>query len=301
MRRALLVLVAATVMPGAAEAAFPGKNGRIAFTAQTEFRGELVSSRIDTVLPNGRGRRVLGVCRGEAGCFDTSPAWSPNGRLLAFIHGQAGSESRLSVVRGDGTGLRQPTQPVGQPVWAPNGRLFSFIGDEDGLYRVGADGARRQVTSRPAGGAAWSVRGRIAYAHDDDPYLSRVRDDGIYTTSPDGSRERLLVRDRFNASSPSSPDWSPYGRRIAFAFADSTDPDIHVVDAKGRRDRRLTRLGGTAPAWSPDGRYIAFIRGSDLYVMRSNGRGARRVASGGVLESGDPVYLGAPSWQPLAR
>jgi Tol biopolymer transport system component len=294
----------ALVLPAAAEAAFPGKNGRIAFTAQVRDRGETVWSRIETVLPSGRGRTVLGICPGDQGCLDTGPSWSPSGKLLAFVRGP-GWRGRLAVVHHDGTGLRrlpQFTQSDGPPTWSPNGRRLAFIGLPDGprLYTVRRDGtALRQVTSRWASSPAWSLTGRIAYTHDDDPYGAATSDDGIYTTGPDGSGQRLLIRDRYNAASPASPDWSPHGHRIAFAFADATDPDIHVAEATGRRDRRLTRRGGTEPAWSPDGRYIAFIRNGDLYVMRSDGSGLRLVVDGGNLESGEEIYLGSPSWQPL--
>jgi hypothetical protein len=34
---------------------------------------------------------------------------------------------------------------------------------------------------------------------------------------------------------------------------------------------------GQQPDWSPDGEHIAFIRDYDLYVMRSNGHGLRRL------------------------
>jgi WD40 repeat protein len=120
--------VFALVVPAAAEAAFPGKNGRIAFTAQVRDRGETVSSRIETVLPSGRGRRVLGTCPGDQSCLDTDPSWSPSGRLLAFVQGPG----RLAVVRSDGTGLRQLpqfTENDGEPAWSPNGRRLAFIGD----------------------------------------------------------------------------------------------------------------------------------------------------------------------------
>ena len=53
------------------------------------------------------------------------------------------------------------------------------------------------------------------------------------------------------------------------------------MSADGRRLRRLTdNFGDSDPAWSPDGNYIAFIRDHDLYVMRANGRGQRRVVDG---------------------
>ena len=58
-----------------ARAAFPGANGRIAFTVsemqlvlgQHPGYVETVWSKIETVLPSGRGRRSLRVCPAGAG------------------------------------------------------------------------------------------------------------------------------------------------------------------------------------------------------------------------------------------
>jgi Tol biopolymer transport system component len=286
------VLVIALASP--AHAAFPGKNGRIAFTVGPRDRGEQLSSTIETVLPNGEGRRrVLGTCP-AGGCFETFPDWSPSGRRLAFgLRG--GLSEGLAIVRANGTGLRelpQLTGPYGAPAWAPSGRRLVFPG-EGGLFTARTDGTRvRRVTSKPPiFQPAWSQTGIIAFGHAD----------GIYTVRPDGSRLRLLVLDRYDASSPESPDWSPHGSKIAFSFADSVDPDIHVADSVTGAHRRLTTRGGVEPAWSPDGRFIAFIRFGDLYVMRSNGRGERRILDGGQTESGQDIYLGSPSWRPLPR
>jgi Tol biopolymer transport system component len=305
-RARLLVVVglAATAGPLTlafpAQAAFPGKNGRIAFTVQPRDRGEAVSSAIETVLPSGRGRRALGACP-AADCFQTFPAWSPDGRRLAFGLRDAG----LAIVRANGTGLRrlpQLTGPYGAPAWAPSGRRLLFPG-EGGLVTARTDGTGlRRVTPMPTVfDSAWSRRGVIAFAHDDDPYLAPMPDDGIYTVRPDGSRLRRLVRDSYNASAPASPDWSPYGRKLAFSFADSVDPEIHVADAASGAHRRLTTRGGSEPAWSPDGRFIAFIRNGDLYVMRSDGSRERLILDDGLTDSGVEIHLSSPSWQPLPR
>jgi Tol biopolymer transport system component len=293
-RLAVVVGLAATVgtltLAFPAQAAFPGNNGRIAFTVQPRDRGEAVSSTIETVLPSGRGRRVLGACP-TADCFQTFPAWAPDGRRLAFGLRDAG----LAIVRTNGTGLRQLPQltgPYGAPAWAPSGRRLLFPGD-GGLFTARTDGTGlRRITSKPTVfDSAWSRRGVIAFADDD----------GIYAVRPDGSRLRRLVRDRYNASAPASPDWSPYGSKLAFSFADSVDPDIHVADAASGAHRRLTTQGGTNPAWSPDGRFIAFIRSGDLYVMRSDGSRERKILDDGQTDSGVEIYLSAPSWQPLPR
>jgi Tol biopolymer transport system component len=301
---AVAAAVGALTLASPAQAGFPGKNGRIAFTVEPRERGEASSSTIETVLPSGRGRRVLGGCP-TGGCFQTFPAWSPDGRRLAFGLRDAGLSAGLAIVRADGTGLRQLPQltgPYGAPAWAPSGRRLLFPG-EGGLFTARTDGTgRRRVTSKPTiFDSAWSWRGVIAFAHDDDPFPAPMADDGIYTVRPDGSRMRRLVRDRFNASAPAAPDWSPYGRKLAFSFADSVDPEIHVADATGGAHRRLTTRGGTDPAWSPDGRFIAFIRSGDLYVMRSDGSRERKILDDGLTDGGVEIYLSAPSWQPLPR
>jgi Tol biopolymer transport system component len=315
----------ALALPDLAYAAFAGANGRIAFVSQDlvwppgpfpvrpPLEPDLLSSRIETVLPSGRGRRVLHTFSVGQDSYrgpGYQPTWSPNGRLLAFQ-----VEGRLAIVRHDGTGLRQLPQLTdgdAQPAWSPHGRRLAFVGQHpcpycNWLHTVRTDGTGlRTVSDNGAYSPAWSPRGTIAFVNDDDQYLTPVPPtDGIYTIRPDGSRQRLLIRDRYNAGAPASPDWSPHGGRIAFAFADGTDPDIHVADATGRRNRRLTWRGGTEPAWSPDGKYIAFVRDYDLYVMRSNGRGLRRVVDAPDEDPDHPdrkwTELSSPSWQPLPR
>jgi dipeptidyl aminopeptidase/acylaminoacyl peptidase len=59
------------------------------------------------------------------------------------------------------------------------------------------------------------------------------------------------------------------------------------------RDGRLNQLTedptDTEPAFSPDGRTIAFVRGGDLYSVRPDGSGQRRLTSGPELDSAPVV------------
>ena len=76
---------------GDAGAAFPGANGRIAFAVEKwrlpdpclpmphGCEPEVFSSSIETVLPSGRGRRVLRSFPVEQGAA-AGPVWSPSGR-----------------------------------------------------------------------------------------------------------------------------------------------------------------------------------------------------------------------------
>jgi Tol biopolymer transport system component len=298
-------------LPGAAQAAFPGANGRIAYTVE-RWRShpgppgylELLSSRIEAVLPSGRGRRVLRTCPAGESCFDSDPAWSADGRWIAFTQTGLGFGTRLAIVRHNGSGLRrlpQLTLGSGTPAWSPGGRRLAFGGGDARLYTVRSDGTGlRQVTPRYAVWPAWSLTGRIAFSYDDGFYTRY--DDGLFTIRPDGSQERRLINIPNSPGPPESPEWSPHATKIAFVVSGSVDPEIHVADASGRGRRRLSR-DGAQPAWSPNGKYIAFIRNQDLYVMRSNGRGVRRVVDAPGQDpdhpEGDWTALSSPSWQPL--
>ena len=302
-----LVLV---VGVGDARAAFPGANGRVAFAVE-KWRlpdpclpiphgcdPEVFSSSVETVLPSGRGRRVLRKFPVEQGVGESGPVWSPSGRSLTLEQG-----GRIAIIRADGTGLRQLPQLTngdGEPTWSPDGQRLAFIGRRvccNWLYTVRPDGtALRRVTAQEVRWPAWSTTGTIAFVNYDDRSGKAVGlPDGTYAIRPDGSRLRRLFR------RGQQPDWSPDGSRIAFVVR----RHIFTIGADGRRLRRLTDyFGDSDPAWSPDAKHIAFIRDHDLYIMRADGRGERRVVDGPDQEldhSGPWTEVSGPTWQPLPR
>jgi WD40 repeat protein len=324
----------ALALPVAAQAAFPGANGRIAYTVQQwrpppppepPWYEELpvpVSMRIETALPSGQRRRVLHTFTawrpGYYGDTSTRPSWSPSGRLLAF--GQGG---RLAIMRDDGRGLHQLPQLTDSdstPAWSPDGLRLAFFGMRTCLYCWSLDTVRsdgtglRRVVDYAAEWPAWSVKGSIAFLNNDDQYLVQLGPpDGLYSISSDGSRLRRLFGRLWGLGT--QPDWSPDGRRLAF----NARGRIFTMTANGRGLRRLTENYPrySHPAWSPDGKYIALVRRDyksgytprdkdGLYVIRSDGSGLRRVVEPHYTRSSDGQLvewevLGPPSWQPLRR
>lgn len=331
---AMLTVAAAGLAFGEdpAQAAFPGTNGRIAYTVDNWRQDPcppgapqphgcpepgIESYRTEAVLGNGRGRHVLrALDKGLAGY--PALAWSPKARLVAFDNWL-----QIGIVRRDGTGRRLlPKLTTFQdlfPTWSPDGRRLAFIGDRRcygcvWLYTVRRDGTGlRRVIAQGAASPSWSVRDTLAFVnYNDSSKVPGDIPDGLYTIKPDGSRLRRVYSGGYLGAGQ-LPDWSPDGARIAFLAATPGAPDnteIFTVKANGRDLRRLThfgphRGGGVgAPKWSPDGRFITFIdNNSDLYVMRSNGRRLRRIVDMSYPAPGATTWttIEGATWLPHSR
>ncbi|HEV8688090.1 MAG TPA: hypothetical protein VGQ84_12500 [Gaiellaceae bacterium] len=261
----------ALALAGASAATVPGSNGKLAYFSAAE---------IFVVGSDGANARSLGA--------GLSPAWSPNGRRLAFDAPTSGNYD-VWTMRADGRDRRRVTQnpaPDYFASWAPDGTQVVFTSDRGGedLYVVGADGSdERQLTTDPAPdwGAAWSPDGsRIAFAGNARGNLE------VEVVNADGTGRIALTDD---PARDYDPTWSPDGTRIAFTSERDGDANVYVMNADGSGVTRLTDdpAGDYRPAWSPDGMLIAFesdrdpaVSDRDVYVMNADGTGQHRLRSG---------------------
>jgi TolB protein len=182
------------------------------------------------------------------------PAWSPNGRWIAYMYGNAGialrdmrtGRSRVLVCQRD-PGGDCDGRGVFSPGWSPNSSEVFYWGtlDIDPMQLVS-----RRVTGR---------HGRFA-------------------------RQSPCTGE--HADSRLAADWSPDGRWLLI----TSKNEVWRVPVGGCRlfgsrrpaGRGAKRLAkGRDAVWSPDGKHIAFVSDrdgdSEIYVMKSNGSHQRRV------------------------
>ena len=289
---------------GPAKPASTSPNGKIAFARLDNQVGEF---DIFMVEPDGTGLRKLAAKPVQ----DNSPAWSLNGKRLAFEASEGLNDFNIDIyiMNAYGSRVKRITKESTldrMPSWSPDGTKIAFMKDNRSIqepdtgdiYTIRVDGTDlRQLTDNGLDESpAWSPDGKtIAFNR-----LTKTSG-GIYTVNSDGGGLRKLT-DPPQGFWESEPSWSPDGTKIAFTRGSgerSGRPDVFTMNADGTHLRKLTGKteGAYSPDFSPDGKRIVFVGwkdGNKLYVMNADGTDVRRLTKTQVA-----IDEYAPDWQPL--
>lgn len=215
---------------------------------------------------------------------DTEPAFSGDGRTIAFVRG-----GDLYSIRPDGSGQRQLTSGAeldGRPIVSPNGRYVVFErraaeGAPRDLYTVGTSGGgvhalvssaadEREATFSPDGCMIAFVR-------------SSAGNDDLFSVKPAGVGLRRLTRtaglDEF------APGYFADDEGIVFSRGESSEgpaayADVYTMRSNGRAVRSLVRGVGSAYVEdvSPDGHTVLFRRDQGLWSKRIGPGRAHKLA-----------------------
>jgi len=198
----------------------------------------------------------LGTCSAEY-----SPAWSPDGKRIAYGREVNFSSERIYVKDADGTGAHQvvPSRPRTRdygPQWSPSGKRLVF----------GRSDFRRNKSA-------------------------------VFTIRVDGTRLHRITPWRMNAGG--SLDWSPNGRWILFqnhtgGIHLST---IWLVRPTGENRHSITTTAGGATwesgSFSPDGQRIVVVLGTSISVLSKRGDILQTITASAV--DGDPDWGSRPN------
>jgi TolB protein len=195
-----------------------------------------------------------------AGGTNLSPAWSPNGKEIAYSSSRS-HDPEIWISDVNGSLARQVTSlrgPDVSPTYNPKtGEQIAWISGRTGLpqlYIMNTDGSG--VTRLTDGGyvtsPSWSPNGQfIAFAWDrkygpgapggQDIYVMNVATKWWIQLTHDGGRCDF-------------PSWSPDGRHIVYANSADGKADhmkiMTMLSGDGSQKRALTGNGGDMPNWS---------------------------------------------------
>jgi Tol biopolymer transport system component len=244
----------------------------------------LVFSRVDDGPPdtadlyvtNSTGGHAGGKFReltnnGKDGTFDRLPAWSPDGRSIAFTRASGPQGSRRSVIvrmRSDGTRLREVASPPVVdgvqttdywPSFSPDGKYVAFVRERAtaaDLVVAGPRGGVRALTrdgKSARDGYGWAPTGHsIVFVRG-----THLEDADLFVVDVSTRRVRRLTHDRIPKF---TPKWSPDGKRIAYEQQRGRNIDAVSIDPNGGSRRSLEKPHGRAlnPTWSTDSRFVAY-------------------------------------------
>jgi TolB protein len=226
-----------------------------------------------------------------------SPAWSPDGRKLAYAVRNANArvelhERDLSTDRVRVISSRPEVSFT--PAYSPDGRRLAFAVSVGGIvteindYDLVQGCCMRRISRGPRNdlNPTYSPDGRrIAFLSD------RIGSPHIFVMPAEGGEATMLTPYNVERVKFTAPSWSPAGNEVAFSGQSRGGFQIMIADV--RRPgvaKQVTSSGDNEdPSWAPDGRHIVFSStgrdGSGLYVIDTVTGRRRQVIAGSRMRT----------------
>ncbi len=258
-------------------------------------------------VDTGEKQRVTWPEAGTVG--DTTPAISPDGKMLAFVRRKLGPAGDIYLMRISGERphrLTAENKIIQGMAWTSDSREIVFSSDYDGdpsVWRIPVTGGSPRLV---AGLLSWAVfpsidhRGhRLTFVRwTGNSRFQQVRlPHPVANISPPFKGFDLVNTLEFN------PRYSHDGKRVAFtaSIAGSEVAEIMVANADGRNPESVTHIlvSSGSPRWSPDDHFIVFdsnVEGNrDIYTVRIADKVVRRLTRHSAVDN-RPCWSADGQW-----
>jgi dipeptidyl aminopeptidase/acylaminoacyl peptidase len=204
--------------------------------------------RLGAIGAGGAGLHLLSAVTAD----DGNPAFSPDGKRIAFTGTNERGTTDVYVRRIDGSPARLIIHDAGEPTWSTR-NVLAYVRSGNIYAANPRGGKRRFVTSGIS--PDWSPDGRRLIVVRPLPQLTFDGPTGrLYVVSASGGGARRIGP----AADASHPVWSPDGRSIAFEIFDSGVFAKRLGSRRPAREVAPTQVSGESgsiasfdPTWRP--------------------------------------------------
>lgn len=215
--------------------------------------------------------------------YKCDPAWSPDGKRIAYSSDKGGTEDLYIMDLASGTETRVAQLPTSAEVsaaWSPDGTKLAYQRQDGSTWTIDlASGNTQQVIaplfapSKPS----WSKNGKTIAVSALKPYTRRFREGNSEMLTVDLATGNLTYTEFAPFKSTSTrgedgPVYSPDGASVAFVM----DSLLYIrdVDANGVMTGKAKQLNDEvtdAPSWSGDGKTLLYLSNGQLRLISRKG------------------------------